>query len=65
VPNEWVAPLLLADVGNVIGTGSGDPLVGLGLGLSVGNGWLRFDLTKGVHPSAVVRGDLEVRIPVW
>lgn len=65
VPNEWVAPLLLADVGNVIGEGSGDPLVGVGLGLSVGNGWLRMELVKGVHPSTVVRADLGVRLPVW
>jgi hypothetical protein len=65
VPNEWVAPLLLADVGNVIGNGSGDPLVGVGLGLALGNGWLRIDLVKGVHPSTAVRADLGVRLPVW
>jgi hypothetical protein len=65
VPNDWVAPLLLLDVGNVIGSDTGDPLVGVGLGLAVGNGWLRIDLVKGVHPSAAVRADLGVRLPVW
>jgi hypothetical protein len=65
VPNGWVAPLLIADVGNVIGGGGGDPLVGVGLGLAVGNGWLRIDLVKGVHPSTVVRADVGVRLPVW
>jgi hypothetical protein len=65
VPNEWVAPLLIVDVGNVIGAGSGDPLVGAGLGLAVGNGWLRIDFLKGVHPANAVRVDLGVRLPVW
>jgi hypothetical protein len=65
LPNEWVAPVVLADVGNVIGSGSGDPLVGVGLGLSVGNGWLRIDLVKGVNPAAALRADVGVRIPVW
>jgi len=65
VANDWVAPLLLVDVGNVIGSDTGDPLVGVGLGLAVGNGWLRIDLVKGVHPSAAVRADLGVRLPVW
>jgi hypothetical protein len=65
VPNEWVAPLVLADVGNVIGSDSSDPLVGVGLGLSVGNGWLRIDLVKGVNPATAVRADLGVRLPVW
>jgi hypothetical protein len=65
VPNEWVAPLLLVDVGDVIGPGGGDPLVGVGVGLAAGNGWLRIDVMKGVHPAAVVRADLGVQIPVW
>jgi hypothetical protein len=65
VPNPWVAPLLIMDAGNVTGEGAGDPLVSVGLGLSVGNGWLRIDLVKGVHPSTVVRADLGVRFPVW
>jgi hypothetical protein len=64
-PNEWVAPMLLVDVGNVIGNGAGSPLVGAGVGLSVGNGWLRIDLVKGLNPGAVVRADLGVQIPVW
>jgi hypothetical protein len=64
-PNEWVAPVVLADVGNVIGSDSGDPLVGVGLGLSVGNGWLRIDLLKGVNPSGAVRADVGVRLPAW
>ena len=62
VPNEWVAPVVLMDVGNVIGSGAGDPLIGVGLGLSLGNGWLRLDLVKGVNPAAVVRADLGVQI---
>jgi len=64
-PNEWVAPVLLVDVGNVIGDGGGSPLVGAGLGLSVGNGWLRIDLVKGLHPAAVVRADLGIQVPIW
>jgi Haemolysin secretion/activation protein ShlB/FhaC/HecB len=62
VPNAWVAPVALIDIGNVIGPGSGDPLIGVGLGLSVGNGWLRLDLVKGVNPAAVVRADLGIKI---
>jgi hypothetical protein len=62
VPNEWVAPVALVDIGNVIGSGAGDPLIGIGLGLSLGNGWLRLDLVKGVNPAAVVRADLGVHI---
>jgi hypothetical protein len=65
LPNDWVAPLVLLDVGNVFGAGSGDPLVGVGLGLSFGNGWLRVDLAKGVNPSSAVRVDIGVRFPVW
>jgi hypothetical protein len=64
-PNEWVAPVLMLDVGNVIGQDAGDPLVGAGVGLSVGNGWLRFDLVKGLNPGSAVRADLGVQIPVW
>jgi hypothetical protein len=64
-PNEWAAPLLILDVGNVIGSGSGDPLIGAGIGVSVGNGWLRIDLVKGLHPSTVVRADIGVQVPVW
>jgi hypothetical protein len=52
----------LVDIGNVIGSGAGDPLIGIGLGLSLGNGWLRLDLVKGVNPAAVVRADLGVHI---
>lgn len=62
VPNEWVAPVALVDVGNVISSGAGDPLIGVGLGLSVGNGWLRLDLVKGVNPAAVVRADVGIHI---
>lgn len=65
VPSEWVAPVLITDVGNVFGAGSGEPLVGVGVGLSVGNGWLRIDLTKGLNPSTVVRADLGIQVPVW
>lgn len=64
-PNEWVAPLLLVDVGNVIGDGAGSPMVGAGMGLSLGNGWLRVDFVKGVRPRAVLRADVGVQIPVW
>jgi hypothetical protein len=64
-PNEWVAPVLMLDVGNVIGPEAGDPLVGAGVGLSVGNGWLVIDLVKGLNPGTVVRADLSLRVPVW
>jgi hypothetical protein len=46
-----IAPVLLVDVGNVFGSGVGDPLVGAGVGLSVGNGWLRSDLVNGLNQS--------------
>jgi hypothetical protein len=65
VPNDWLAPLLIVDVGNVIGADTGHPLVGVGLGLAAGNGWLRVDFVKGVHPSEAVRVNLGVRLPVW
>jgi hypothetical protein len=65
VPSDWVAPLLLLDVGDVFGRGGFDPLVGIGVGAAFGNGWLRLDLVKGVNPATVVRADLGVRVPVW
>ena len=41
----------------------GDPLVGVGLGLSFLNGLVRFNLAKGIRPSQGLRFDLHFRAP--
>jgi hypothetical protein len=51
-------PVLFADIGD---TFTGDPLIGVGGGLSLLNGLIRLDVAKGVRPDADVRFDLVFR----
>jgi hypothetical protein len=51
-------PVVFADVGD---TFSSDPIVGAGLGVSLLNGLIRLDLSKGLRPSSDVRLDLAFR----
>jgi len=53
--SSFWAPILFVDVGD---TFTSDPMVGAGAGLSLVNGLLRFNLSKGVRPSNGVRFDL-------
>lgn len=48
-------PVIFADIGD---TFSSDPMVGLGVGMSLLNGLLRFDLSQGVRPHSELRFDL-------
>jgi hypothetical protein len=52
-------PMVFADVGNV--TGGGRPLVGVGAGLSVLAGLLRFDVSRGLSPTTELRFDMGFR----
>jgi len=62
VTRGWLAtPVLFADVGSTFD--QSDPLVGAGAGLSILDGWVRFDLSKGVHPAGAVRFDLRFGAP--
>lgn len=68
VHGDWASPVLFADVGNLFtsdatGFSAGHPLVGVGAGVSVFSGWVRFDLAKGVSPSTDVRFDISASIP--
>ncbi len=58
--SPYFTPVVFVDVGD---TFTGDPLVGLGAGLSVLNGLVRFSLSKGINPSTDVRFDLFVTAP--
>ncbi|MSR06196.1 MAG: hypothetical protein EXR93_03875 [Gemmatimonadetes bacterium] len=59
-----VSPVLFADVGNIIRWGgAGDPLVGVGAGLSFFSGIMRFNVAKGLNPDTPVRFDLLFRAP--
>ncbi|UCD23832.1 MAG: hypothetical protein JSW51_12480 [Gemmatimonadota bacterium] len=51
-------PVLFADIGD---TFSSDPLVGGGIGLSLLNGMMRLNLSKGFRPTSNVRFDLVFR----
>ncbi len=65
--HPWVAPYVLADVGNVYQSDvpgvPGDPLAGVGAGLSFFGGWMRLELATGVNPSTAVRADFLFRVP--
>jgi hypothetical protein len=68
VHNDWASPVLFVDTGNLFrsavpGFSAGDPLVGVGAGLSIFGGWLRIDLSKGVNPGTDVRLDISADIP--
>lgn len=52
-------PMVFADVGDVIPTRQ--PLASVGAGLSVLAGLMRFDFSKGLHPSGDLRFDLAFR----
>ncbi len=54
------SPVLFVDAAD---TFSSDPLVGIGAGLSVLNGFMRLDISKGVRPSTDLRFDLMFRAP--
>jgi hypothetical protein len=54
-------PVVFGDVGDVIP--SHQPLVGVGGGLSILGGVLRFDIAKGLRPALPVRFDLSLRWP--
>ena len=54
------APVVFADVGD---TFDGNPLIGVGAGISLLNGFIRFNLAKGVNPTTDVRLDLLFRAP--
>jgi hemolysin activation/secretion protein len=49
------APVVFFDVGD---TFRADPLMGVGAGLSLVNGMMRFNLSKGLRPSTGIRFDL-------
>ena len=49
------APVVFFDIGD---TFDADPLMGAGAGLSLVNGMLRFNLSKGLRPEAGIRFDL-------
>ncbi len=54
------SPVVFVDVGD---TFSSDPMVGAGAGMSLLNGLVRFNFSKGIRPSAAVRFDLAFRAP--
>jgi hypothetical protein len=56
----WWAPVAFVDVGD---TFTSDPLVGAGIGLSLLDGLVRFNLSKGLRPTRDVRFDLLFRAP--
>ncbi len=53
-----LSPVIFADVGD---TFSSDPLVGAGIGVSLLNGLIRFDLSKGLRPESALRFELAFR----
>jgi len=55
-----LAPVAFFDIGD---TFDGDPLIGAGAGLSILNGLVRFNLSKGLRPTDSVRFDLLFRAP--
>jgi hypothetical protein len=59
----WWGPYGFVDVGNV--DRLGDPLVGVGGGVSLLSGWLRIQLAKGVRPAVSMRADVLVQIPSY
>lgn len=59
-PHGVLMPMVFADVGNV--SGGAEPLVGIGVGLSVFAGLLRFDVSKGLNPTTDLRFDMGFRL---
>ncbi|MGD2134816.1 MAG: hypothetical protein PVF27_01600 [Gemmatimonadales bacterium] len=60
IRRSWWAPVFFVDAGD---TFTADPLVGVGIGLSLLNGLVRFNLAKGIRPSGDLRFDLLFRAP--
>ncbi len=58
--SQFAAPVVFFDVAD---TFTSDPLMGVGLGLSLVNGLIRFSLSKGVRPTNSVRFDLAFSAP--
>ncbi len=63
--SRYWAPVVFLDVGDVVTPSYDfDPLVGVGVGVSLLSGWMRLDFAKGVHPGTSVRFDLLFRMPL-
>lgn len=60
VRSRVIAPVVFFDIGD---TFASDPLIGTGIGLSLLNGLIRFNLAKGLHPKEALRFDLLFRAP--
>jgi hypothetical protein len=60
VRSRLLAPVVFFDIGD---TFSSDPLIGVGGGVSLLNGLLRFNVAKGVRPTSDIRFDLLFRAP--
>jgi len=61
---SWlVAPVVFADVGDTFDRGSFDPLVGVGGGVSLLGGLVRFNGAVGLNPRSDFRFDLLFRAP--
>ena len=58
--SRLLAPVVFFDVGD---TFTADPLIGAGAGLSLLNGLMRFNLSKGLRPVESLRFDLLFRAP--
>jgi hemolysin activation/secretion protein len=58
--SRLVAPVVFFDIGD---TFSANPLIGLGAGVSLLNGLMRFNLSKGIQPERSLRFDLLFRAP--
>lgn len=58
--SPYLAPVAFVDVGD---TFTGDPLVGIGAGLSILHGLVRLNLAKGLNPGTDVRFDLFFNAP--
>ena len=57
-----VSPVIFGDIGDATFAAS-DPLITVGAGLSLIQGWIRFNVSKGLQPDAPVRFDLLFRAP--
>lgn len=58
IRNEWVEPILFADAGTRLD--DVDLLGGVGVGASLGGGWVRFDLARGLGGEKRFRFDIGV-----
>jgi len=58
--SRLLAPVVFFDIGD---TFSSDPFIGAGAGVSLLNGLIRFNLSKGIQPDRSLRFDLLFRAP--